>query len=498
VTDDKIDAISITKDRQFYPRNDKVLIEIRMAGDGKDFQEMTFDLSGAVAKLDAPASGIFVGEPGKKKGPTDQDEDDCTRSLDPAKIIPACTKLVEDKSDTPHNRAVAYYDRGNAYKNTQDYDHALADYSEALALDPTYAHAYLNRGLVYAAKNDAARSIADSSRSIELDPAQKLAYLNRALAYRFQRNFVAAIADYNQAFKLGASAANDYQGRGLAYAGNGDFQRAVADFGEAIKRGANDAPTLNARAEAYRSLNQLEPALADYTAAIKLDANYAEAYHGRGMVYRLKGDFDRAIADYSAALARDSNLAAAYNDRGSAYRLKGDFEHATADYSAAIALYPKWAAPYHRRGYVAFLAADLPKALADLTQANALDPTDAYLALMLDIVAQRSKLPSRLKEMSGKLDMTAWPAPLIRLYLAQLTPEAAMAAAADPDVATGRGRICEANFYTGELALLNDHKDAAARLFGRASADCPLAVSEWELANAELKAMGINAPQGKR
>jgi lipoprotein NlpI len=63
----------------------------------------------------------------------------------------------------------------------------------------------------------------------------------------------------------------------------------------------------------------------------------------------------------------------------------------------------------------------LPRALADLTQANSLDPTDAYLALLLDIVAQRSKLQSRLKQLSAKVNMTTWPAPVIRLYLVQLS-----------------------------------------------------------------------------
>ena len=107
----------------------------------------------------------------------------------------------------------------------------------------------------------------------------------------------------------------------------------------------------------------------------------------------------------------------------------------------------------------------LPRALADLTQANSLDPTDAYLALLLDIVAQRSKLQSRLKQLSAKVNMTAWPAPVIRLYLVQLTAKAVLSAANDPDTTTKRGQVCEANFYTGEPALLRGNTDDAKRLF---------------------------------
>jgi tetratricopeptide (TPR) repeat protein len=426
----EIVRITISKDKMFHPANDKVLIEIRASGDGKDSEWVTFNLAGAIPKLDAPVSGIRVVGGSAPQKPTDQDEDDCTRSLDPEKIIPACTKLAEDRSDTPHNRAVAYYDRGNAYKNRQQYDRALADYSDALKLDPKYAHAYLNRGISFAGKGDSRSALADLTHAIQLDPGQKFAYFNRGLVYRAEGDYRAAIADYD--------------------------------------------------------------------AAIKRDADFADAYESRGFAYRLQGDIDRAIADYSEAIKRDSTLVAAYNDRGSAYRLKGDFDRAIADYAQAIQRDPKSAAAYYRRGYVYYLTGALPKALADLTEANALSPADSYLALLLDVVGRRSQLPSRLKETSAKVDMTAWPAPVLRLYMGQMTPEAVLAAAGDPDLQTRRSRVCEANFYTGELALLNGRKDDAARLFTLASGDCPLALSEWESANAELKALGVAPPQGKR
>lgn len=492
----KIERITFSKDKMFHRGNDKVLVEIRASGDGKNLDFVTFDLAGNLPQF-RDTSGIRIVRPNAGPAPTDQDEDDCTRSLDPEKVIPACTKLIE-AGDTPHNMAVDYYDRGNAYKSRQDYDHALVDYTEALKLDPKYAHAYLNRGVVFVAKEDAERALADFTRSIELDPAQRLGYVNRALVYNALHNYDAAIGDYNRAITMGVDAADAYAGRGEAYAGRGAFQKALADYDEALKRGAADPRTLALRGNANRALNKLDAAIADYDAAIKLDANYAAAWHGRGFAYRLRGDFDRAIADYGEAIKRDPRLVAAYNDRGSAYRLKGDIEHAVADYDQAAELDPKSAATYHRRGYVHYLAGDMPKALADLTQASALDPGDAYLALLLEIVGRRSGLPGRLKELSGKLDMTSWPAPVIRLYLGQLTAPAVLAAAADRDPQTARSRICEANFYTGELALLSGRKEAAARLFSAAAMDCPLSVSEWESAAAELKAMGVTPPQGKR
>lgn len=135
-------------------------------------------------------------------------------------------------------------------------------------------------------------------------------------------------------------------------------------------------------------------------------------------------------------------------------------------------------------------AGALSNALADLNQASELNPTYAYAALWLDIAKRRSNLPSRLPEAVNQIDMTKWPAPVIRLYLGQLTPEAVLNAADDPDATTKKDRICEANFYSGELALQRGAKEKATKLFELAAKGCPKSFIEYDSAIAELKALG--------
>jgi len=71
--------------------------------------------------------------------------------------------------------------------------------------------------------------------------------------------------------------------------------------------------------------------------------------------------------------------------------------------------------------------------------------------------------------------MTQWPAPVIRMFLGQMTPAAVLAAANDPDPIKKKDQVCDANFYSGELALRTGAKNEAARLFGsrRAIAEKP-------------------------
>ena len=40
-----------------------------------------------------------------------------------------------------HNYANAFYNRGNAYRNKNEYDRAIADYNQALLINPNYTNA---------------------------------------------------------------------------------------------------------------------------------------------------------------------------------------------------------------------------------------------------------------------------------------------------------------------------------------------------------------------
>ena len=89
-----------------------------------------------------------------------------------------------------------------------------------------------------------------------------------------------------------------------------------------------------------------------------------------------------------------------------------------------------------------------------------------------------------------QIDMTKWPAPVIRLYLGQMEFKALLTAAANTNADVKKGQLCEANFYGGELALQHGAKDEAAQLFRSARANCPNYFIEWLGSGAELKSPG--------
>jgi lipoprotein NlpI len=89
-------------------------------------------------------------------------------------------------------------------------------------------------------------------------------------------------------------------------------------------------------------------------------------------------------------------------------------------------------------------------AQADFKQANELNPKDAYAAVWLDIAERRANLPSHLAQYASQVDKKMWPAPVIRLFLGEMTPSQVLAAADDKNAKTKQGHVCAARVDEGK------------------------------------------------
>ena len=75
---------------------------------------------------------------------------------------------------------MGYCTRGFAWKAAKEYDNAIADYSEAVRLDPGDSDAYCGRGWAWHEKQEFARSLADFSQALRIDPRDACALDGRA------------------------------------------------------------------------------------------------------------------------------------------------------------------------------------------------------------------------------------------------------------------------------------------------------------------------------
>jgi tetratricopeptide (TPR) repeat protein len=123
--------------------------------------------------------------------------------------VEAFTRAILAGDLPPEALAITFNNRGVAYSELGDFDRAISDCTQSLALtpgDPTATKnlriAYLRRAAAAARLGERESALADYDRAIELDPAHPLAYLRRGQLRLDQGDREAAVADLTRARDL--------------------------------------------------------------------------------------------------------------------------------------------------------------------------------------------------------------------------------------------------------------------------------------------------------
>ena len=98
--------------------------------------------------------------------------------------------------------AETHTNAGVALHEDRQYERAIAEYDEAIRLDPAIALAYYNRGVAYASLQEFERAVADYDASIRVDPQREEAFNGRAVAYDALGEQALSAEDYQEAARL--------------------------------------------------------------------------------------------------------------------------------------------------------------------------------------------------------------------------------------------------------------------------------------------------------
>jgi tetratricopeptide (TPR) repeat protein len=202
---------------------------------------------------------------------------DCKTAKSGDMRIAACTTIVNSTTVDRSVRAEALRRRAAAYADRAANREAVADYTEALSIEPAVAGAFTGRA-------NARLALGDTD---------------------------GAISDLTDALRLNAKTAGLLMARGYAYLVKGNSDAAVADFDAVIALQPKNAAAYNMRGLAYRKKGDIPKALSEYAKAIELNPAFAQAYANRGYVYEAQGDKLAAVADLARALQLDPALTGA-------------------------------------------------------------------------------------------------------------------------------------------------------------------------------------------
>jgi tetratricopeptide (TPR) repeat protein len=117
-------------------------------------------------------------------------------------------RAIRDNSNDPQ----LYLDRAWAFVNFGKFNLAIADYTQALGIDPNNAKAYIARAEVFRDRGENDRAIADCNEAVRVKPNEFRGYDLRGFLFERKGEKDKAIADYRRALSLEPSAAEAADG----------------------------------------------------------------------------------------------------------------------------------------------------------------------------------------------------------------------------------------------------------------------------------------------
>ncbi len=230
--------------------------------------------------------------------------------------VAACTKDIQSGRFTGKDLAVRYLNRGRAQARQKQFQKAIADFSEAMKLDPKNVLPYLRRREMYLELGDIDLAIADVTSVIALEPNDADYLAMRGDLYQQKGDHQSAIRDYT------ANIALDPKGVGWSArcwsraVANIDLRPAIADCDKAIELNQTFGSIWDSRAFVFFRLERYREAIEDYTEQLKRRPNFAHSLYGRGLAKLKLGDQAGGEADIAAARKIYGEIAAVYRKYG--------------------------------------------------------------------------------------------------------------------------------------------------------------------------------------
>ncbi|MFI1357495.1 tetratricopeptide repeat protein [Streptomyces sp. NPDC020898] len=293
-------------------------------------------------------------------------------------VLDALALLLNRGGLDAHGQAVARMLRGRELRKSGEYEKALGEYEQAVALDPELERAYYGRGVTRAEQRDYAAAIADLDRADELAPDTARILFVRGDYHRILGHGEEAIRDLDRAVVLGPDLAGAWASRGVIRHSTGDTGQALADLDRALELDPEHVWALVRRARVHRSRGEQAGQLADLDRAVALGPELAWVACERGDALRVADRDADALADYDRALELDPAYASAYASRGVSRSRLGRHEEALADLGKALELYPSYAWALVQRSVVHRRADGYEASYEDAHRAVELEPRSAW------------------------------------------------------------------------------------------------------------------------
>lgn len=195
----------------------------------------------------------------------------------------------------------AWGGRGLYYRQKKQFDLAIKDLNQAIALNPNEARFFSNRGNIFFDLGRDEEALVDYNRCIALDATDKEAFANRGAIYGRKQRFDEGINDLSYALQLDADFFNAYMNRAVVYGMMNQHELAKADYNACLNLDPSNDQIWNALAIAYQHLRDFQGSIRPFDEAIRLNPGFGLYYVNRGISRKYLGQTQLAKQDFQTA-----------------------------------------------------------------------------------------------------------------------------------------------------------------------------------------------------
>lgn len=282
-------------------------------------------------------------------------------------------------ADVPDEKAQYFYRCGTARYEMGDFDGAIADLNEAIALRPNHAGTWIWKAAACSRLEQWQAAILALEQAITIRPETTAQYqtLGKPVAQR-------AIEYFRHQLQRGQKDVEIFRSRGLAYQFIGETEQAIADFSAALNM-QPDAEILVRRGRAYAIIHKYDQAIKDFTQVIKQDPQNHWARFCRAASRQAIGDAENALKDVVKAIKiapRQSRYHVLHGEllqKSEACRARGDWTKVIKAYNRALRIDSADSITYRRRADAHLNSGQFLNAIHDFTRALELKPASSEL-----------------------------------------------------------------------------------------------------------------------
>lgn len=201
------------------------------------------------------------------------------------------------------SQAETHFWTGKDYNRDGDFQAALDEYSQAVALDDQVPYYYRKRGVMSWNLDDRDAAYSDHFAALDIDPDNYWVLRNLSMFYYDDNDFDEVYFYADRIIQVAPELQDGYRIMADAEFNLAeDPQSAIIDYSLAIERYAGDASLYRDRCIAYNALEEYASAKEDCTQCLELDSNYDGCYWDSGWANEGLGNTAAAVSDFETYL----------------------------------------------------------------------------------------------------------------------------------------------------------------------------------------------------